>query len=435
VRNTKKLSKPLSRPQEGPKSPSKGPLGTVVRAALSVGTQPAREATKAVGWAAQAVGQRIEATRAPADVAELNAYAQRLLGPKSQLQAEVDRRLAQMGVEPARAVPLGEAYYIAFPDAVWTLADDQKSMRRAAEEVARFFVNAHVAQRGQPTEALRGAELLPFRETKEVLKLDAAEKKLEVGLKGDWRSLFTRIRVPKARELKRAWDAGKQFDSKALQRAWVLFNPTGEVRTTLTHVVAKPAETLAKHLLAIESDNRSFERKKAELLKIIGQNVNRDVASSPHSETKLATELGQRLGQLETADQLKAFISSYVSFLRDPGLLLEATAAVQQAVVSSDLRAKIRIEGGVVAVGNLHDVSVNAQFAINHISELERFVTTVEKSRDLDVEVKSKGVAVYTVDLVDVHATLDVMQSTAKQQRVLQTAALDRALDELRSEG
>jgi hypothetical protein len=403
----------LSLSQRGVKAASKADAAPAAKG-------PAAKQLATPSRTAQAAGERAEV----------------LLAPEGPLQHAVNERLERMGVDLATVVPLADAYHVSFPPSAWGRGDS-KVLQRTADAVATFIADAHVANRGQHSDAFRTVEVLPFAETRDTMRIEAAEKKLVLGLKSTPWALLTQIRpqLPKhqaavATKLKQQWSQGQQFDSKALRRVWPLLNPTGELRLTLGQSVRGPATELDQALLMVRNSSDSLSTRRNATLRLVTGAVNGQVTSDVSREL-IVDEARTVIAGLDD-EGLKTFIDRYRSRLADPGLHASATTAIQNAVLTRDLDAKIRIDGGLVAVGNLHDINVDASFAANGFSRLSRYVTEVSAHRKIDAEVKSKGVAVFTIDLIDVNATFDVMRRTATDQKVVPTAALDETLDAFR---
>lgn len=348
------------------------------------------------------------------NLATLQTRANSILADDGKTAALANDELTMLGVSDV--TPLSQRYRINLPAHAWPPGSIRTEGDRAAVEeqvvaAAELARQIHVQTRGRDHGLFKFIDIVPGSQLERPMQLDG--ERLTIGVP---EGVFG-YQPANVYSLRRDFDAGEHLDTELLAKRWELINPVGEFRTMLRSEIGRLTGTLQQAFKKAKA--KKGEDKKADVRALVKAHVDPSFMSGPgHSLVDEALAMIDRIA----ADDLDAVLDRWGAELGGDGRaddVADALLAVNDAMSETTVKGKIRLEGRV-AYGNFHNIDVGV-----HLSDggLARYVTLAPKTLDLDVEVKGKWFAGYTVDNVNV---------TLSAHRLLETAGLDRALEHLR---
>ena len=320
--------------------------------------------------------------------------------------------------------------------------DSQRdAMRKQIESAALFLLDFHKATLGRPRGAfaLREIEICPEHIVGSAISLKG--QTLVIGVPrttaGSYSPLSSDL-------LRRKWDLGDHLDNEEsrsllsktispvkIRALWMLFNPSGTVRTSLRLTIAEQGagilrkfEPWARALgLKVSGPSRSGE---AGAVSVAGTIANPEQASEDLVRSVILTSvdpkrIGMESESIKTAVQglaksgkINLLLQNWTCAARDQSYADEmATSALgsfEQVFKGSKSKAAIEIEAGLVAVGNYHKIGVTFAGGAGSFENFIQKPDVTDDQLELKVKVKSGLVSVFTVDEINVQASVGVLK-------------------------
>lgn len=325
-------------------------------------------------------------------------------------------------------------------------------LRQQIESAAVFLLEFHKATLGKPRGpfALREVEICP----RETVGTDMVlyGQKLVLGIHQGSAGGYSPI---SSDAIKRGWDNGDHLNTskvsilsrKKLNALWQIFNPVGTVRTSLRLVIAEQGPAILRRLepwartfgLKILGPASPSDRTPAAVQGTLnspmeaGEELVKDVLLPSVDPSKLGltpASLNSTVESIAQSGKLPILISNWACAAQNQDyaedLATSATSVFEQTFRGSQSKAAIDITAGWVAVGNYHKIGVAFAGGGGAFKDFIQKPDVVDDQLELKVKVTSGLVSVFTVDEINVQASIGVLNQITSTS--LETMALKMAL-------
>ncbi len=308
-----------------------------------------------------------------------------------------------------------------------------EALKQQLKEAALFIADYHKANLGRPRGAfsIREVEICPKPVLGGPLKLKG--QTLKIGVQQTMKNYVSLS----SQQIRSMWDEGihldtsnpgplvsKFFTSSKLSAIWKVFNPIGSVRLELREQILSNGINVQKKFnsLAVEYDVDLDSAASKIKPSLSTDALLKTISSLIPDLNRLGIDLDRLRSSLLTFERdgrMSLFASNFVCASKNrqfaEELALNVLSSFEKSLRKGSRRVNLEFDQGIVALGNLYDISVYLATGAVGADDFVNAPTLENNDSEIKVRTKTGDVLIYSRDQFDVQAAVSVLNQMADQ--------------------